>query len=59
MIDILVKRMQDGRIGKPSYQRAAGIWSAEKKSRLIESILIKIPLPAFYIDATDDGLEDH
>jgi hypothetical protein len=38
----------------PDFQRQAGIWTNDAKSRLIESILIRIPLPAFYIDATDD-----
>lgn len=32
----------------------AGIWQPKKQSLLIESILIRIPLPAFYIDASDD-----
>jgi hypothetical protein len=38
----------------PDFQRHANIWKDEAKSRLIESILIRIPLPAFYIDATDE-----
>ncbi len=38
----------------PDFQRYANIWKDEAKSRLIESILIRIPLPAFYIDGTDE-----
>ncbi|MEM7556365.1 MAG: DUF262 domain-containing protein, partial [Cyanobacteria bacterium P01_A01_bin.84] len=38
----------------PDFQRQADIWNNEAKSKLIESILIRIPLPAFYIDATDE-----
>ena len=38
----------------PDFQRQAGIWDIEAKSRLIESILIRIPLPAFYIDGTNE-----
>lgn len=38
----------------PDFQRQTNIWKPDAKSRLIESILIRIPLPAFYIDATDD-----
>ncbi len=30
------------------------IWDEIRQSRLIESILIRIPLPAFYLDAIDD-----
>ena len=47
----------------PDFQRAF-VWDLERQSRLIESILIRIPLPAFYIDATSperwevvDGLQ--
>jgi hypothetical protein len=36
------------------FQRRDDLWDAGKQSRLIESILIKFPLPAFYFDATDD-----
>jgi len=37
----------------PNYQRNF-VWTSKQKSRLIESILIKIPLPIFYIDARDE-----
>ncbi|HFR3976793.1 TPA: DUF262 domain-containing protein, partial [Streptococcus suis] len=46
------------------FQRKAGLWSTEQKSRLIESIFLNIPLPAFYFDSSDkekwlviDGLQ--
>jgi hypothetical protein len=38
----------------PAFQRRAGLWSDRQQSRLIESLLIRIPLPAFYMDASDD-----
>ena len=38
----------------PSFQRNGGLWDITKKSRLIESILIKIPLPMFYFDSRDE-----
>lgn len=48
---------------RPEFQRAF-VWDRVKQSRLIESVLIRIPLPAFYLDATDqvnwsvvDGLQ--
>lgn len=48
----------------PDFQRRAGIWDANRKSRLIESLLLRIPLPVFYVaaDHTDrwsvvDGLQ--
>lgn len=46
------------------FQRSGNLWSPLQQSRLIESILIKFPLPAFYFDAQDhnkwlvvDGLQ--
>jgi hypothetical protein len=37
-----------------TFQRKTGLWSVEQKSRLIESLLLRIPLPAFYFDGTND-----
>ncbi len=54
-IDLLLARIRHGEIDlAPDFQRKAGIWKAESRSKLIESILIRIPLPAFYMDATND-----
>ena len=36
------------------FQRAAGVWDKGRQSRLIESILIRFPLPAFYFDSSND-----
>ncbi len=33
---------------KPEFQRSSDVWSKEQKSRLIESILLGLPLPSFY-----------
>ncbi len=32
------------------FQRKADLWDETKQSRLIESVLLKLPLPAFYFD---------
>jgi len=54
-IDLLVTRMREKELDLGTgFQRKAGIWKEDAQSRLIESILIRIPLPAFYLDATDD-----
>ncbi len=54
-LDLIIKRIRYGEIDlKPDFQRQPDIWTDGAKSRLIESILIRIPLPAFYIDATND-----
>jgi len=39
----------------PDFQRRDNLWDEGKQSRLIESILISFPLPAFYFDGTDDN----
>lgn len=38
------------------FQRLPDLWNPTKKSRFIESILLKLPVPAFYFDASDDNL---
>lgn len=51
----LLARIRNDRIDMaPDFQRNAGIWTAKAKTRLIESLLIRLPLPAFYFDATND-----
>ncbi|MFH1113328.1 MAG: DUF262 domain-containing protein [Pseudomonadota bacterium] len=53
-LDTFIRRMREGEINlAPDFQRSE-VWKATAKSRLIESLLIRIPLPAFYMDATDD-----
>jgi hypothetical protein len=54
-IDLLRERIKYGELDlAPGFQRKGGIWKEEAQSRLIESMLIRIPLPAFYMDATHD-----
>ena len=38
----------------PDFQRQK-VWKQPQKSRLIESILLRIPLPAFYFSEEPDG----
>lgn len=35
----------------PDFQRFPDLWDDQKQSRLIESLIIRIPLPTFYFDA--------
>lgn len=47
----LMDKLKAGEIDlAPEFQRKKGIWDVGRKSRLIESLLIRIPLPAFYLD---------
>lgn len=55
-VDLILRRIKEDEIDlQPDFQRQAGIWDDVRKSRLIESMLLRIPLPAFYIDASDEG----
>lgn len=48
-IDLLLSRIIHEELDlQPSFQRKGGIWNTKTQSRLIESILIRIPLPAFF-----------
>ncbi|MDO4334380.1 MAG: DUF262 domain-containing protein [Bacteroidales bacterium] len=54
-LDNIIKRIRNSEIDlSPDFQRNGNLWSPEKQSRLIESMLIKLPLPAFYFDGTVD-----
>ncbi|MBF0550252.1 MAG: DUF262 domain-containing protein [Deltaproteobacteria bacterium] len=51
----VVSRIKKGRyILDPDYQRDF-VWELEKQSRLIESCLMRIPLPVFYVAEAKDG----
>lgn len=38
----------------PDFQRSGDLWTKKEQSRLVESILIRLPIPAFYFDAVDE-----
>jgi hypothetical protein len=51
----LVERLKHEEIDlNTEFQRHAELWDNSKMSRLIESILIRFPLPAFYFDASNE-----
>lgn len=56
LVQQLVTRLQENEINlAPDFQRNL-IWRRHQKTRLIESLLLKIPLPVFYVssDENDD-----
>jgi hypothetical protein len=54
-IELLLKRInEEGLDLAPDFQRHANVWKEDAQSRLIESIIIRIPIPALYIDATNE-----
>ncbi|MBK8015075.1 MAG: DUF262 domain-containing protein [Deltaproteobacteria bacterium] len=51
----VVRRIEKGRfILDPDFQRDF-VWDKSKQSRLIESILMRIPLPVFYVAEDSEG----
>lgn len=57
-IDLLIKRLKSEPIEidlAPAFQRKGDLWDDKKQSQLIESLLIKFPLPAFYFDGSDNN----
>ncbi len=59
LVDQLVARIAHKEIDlAPDFQRMRGIWKPVNKSRLIESLLLRIPIPVFYVAAdADDNWE--
>lgn len=54
-IEQLLSRINEDALNlAPDFQRQANLWKDDVKSRLIESIIIRIPLPPLYIDTTED-----
>ncbi|WP_344600400.1 DUF262 domain-containing protein [Streptomyces glaucus] len=55
-VDLLLSRLRNDMIDlAPDFQRKAGIWTEGKQSRLIESLLLRIPIPSFYAAEKKDG----
>lgn len=56
--NIVEELKEDGNIVlDPDFQRFPELWDDKKQSRLIESLIIRIPLPTFYFDAGSDDNE--
>lgn len=56
-VDLILSRIENRMIDlAPDYQRTAGIWNQRNQSRLIESLLLRIPLPTFYAAEGEDDV---
>lgn len=54
-MDAIIRRLKQGTIIlRPDFQREE-VWTQENKSRLIESLLLNIPITMFYVSADADG----
>jgi len=54
-MDNLVQRLNHNEIDiYPDFQRKGNLWGPDVQSRLIESLMLRFPLPAFYFDAESE-----
>ena len=54
-VDLLLSRTESEMIDlQPDFQRRWGVWDTRRQSRLIESLLLRIPLPVLYAAEDDD-----
>jgi len=53
VVQLIINRLEQGSIRlAPKFQRKE-VWNTKQKSRLIESMLLNIPLPMFYVAADE------
>ncbi len=53
-ISRLLERLEKKTISSPQIQRSENLWSIQQQTRLIESLMLRIPLPLFYVAADSD-----
>lgn len=56
-LDKIVKRIRHGEINVNTsnyFQRRGNLWTNDVKSRFIEALIVRQPVPAFYFDATNN-----
>ena len=55
-IDLLLIRLKEGEIDlSPDFQRRSNLWNEKAKSALIESLLLRIPIPSLYVAEDQNG----
>lgn len=55
-VSTLMERLFNEEIDlSPAFQRRSDLWDKEKQSRLIESLMLRIPIPSFYFDMVREG----
>jgi len=54
-LQTMIRRLKEDSITAPQIQLRADIWDLGQQSRFIESLMLKIPVPIFYIAEDEDG----
>ena len=55
-VDLLLARLRENELHlSPDFQRRANLWTDVRKSGLIESLLLRIPIPSMYVSEDMSG----
>jgi hypothetical protein len=55
-VDLLLIRLREGELDlSPEFQRRSNVWNDMRKSGLIESMLLRIPIPSLYVSEDKEG----
>jgi hypothetical protein len=55
-VDLLMTRLGHGELDlSPDFQRRANLWNESRKGGLIESMLLRIPIPSLYVSEDETG----
>ncbi len=55
-VSLLLTRLKEGELNlSPDFQRRNNLWNEANKSALIESMLLRIPIPSLYVAEDKDG----
>ena len=55
-VDLLLTRLREGELDlSPEFQRRSNVWDDARKSGLIESMLLRIPIPSLYVSEDKEG----
>jgi Protein of unknown function DUF262. len=55
-VDLLLTRLKEGEMDlSPEFQRRGNLWTDKRKSGLIESMILRIPIPSLYVSEDSNG----
>jgi hypothetical protein len=54
-LQTMIRRLKQRTIKAPRIQRGSGLWKIGQQSRFIESLMLKIPVPLFYMAEEENG----
>lgn len=52
----LIDKLEYNEVRIPEYQRLPNLWNTRRKSRFIESLILRLPIPLFYFDEREKDI---